>query len=110
VLLVVSFALFNEFSASWLAILGYPLLITGTAGVAVTIASTLRAEAVLASANLSLVLLSATAWLAVDTIWSWLNPLSMWLQVWQGDAIYLLGLFVYAVVFQVTAARTFKWD
>jgi ABC-2 type transport system permease protein len=110
VLLAVSFALFNEFSASWLAILGYPLLIIGTAGIAVTIASTLRAEAVLASANLSLVLLSATAWLAVDTIWSWLNPLSMWLQVWQGDAVYLLGLFVYAVVFQVTAARTFKWD
>jgi ABC-2 type transport system permease protein len=110
VLLAVSFALFNEFSASWLAILGYPLLIIGTAGIAVTIASTLRAEAVLASANLSLVLLSATAWLAVDSIWSWLNPLSMWLQVWQGDAIYLLGLFVYAVVFQVTAARTFKWD
>ena len=110
VLLAVSFALFKEFSASWVAILGYPLLIIGTAGIAVTIASMLRAEAVLASANLSLVLLSATAWLAVDTIWSWLNPLSMWLQVWQGDAVYLLGLFVYAVVFQVTAARTFKWD
>jgi ABC-2 type transport system permease protein len=109
-LILVNYILGNELSGSSLTFIAFPLLIAGTAGIAVSIASTLRAEAVLATANLTLVLLSATAFIAVGTLWSWVNPLSMWLEVWQGNSSHLIGLFLYAVVFQVTAARSFKWD
>ncbi|MEY3407988.1 MAG: hypothetical protein RL038_1049 [Actinomycetota bacterium] len=100
----------NSLEASISSLLALPLLMLGTIGIAITIASTLKVEAVLATANLALVLLSATAiWLQGLQL-SFLNPLSAWLEVWNGNHLYLGVLFVYAGVFQVTARRTFKWD
>lgn len=100
----------GEVAASLLVLPGFVLLVIGTSALAISLASVLRAEAVLATANLTLVLFSASAiWLFEQSL-AFLNPLSLWIAVWNGQVFGLLGLLVYAIVFQVTALRTFKWD
>lgn len=110
VLVVVNFGLGQSFNAQPQTLVAFIFLVLGTSGLAITIASSLRAEAVLAIANLTLVLFSASAiWLLENSLQA-INPLSMWLAAWKGSNIALLGLAFYATVFQVTAIRTFKWD
>jgi ABC-2 type transport system permease protein len=106
----IEFVQVGRIELNYLALPGIFALQVLAGSLAVTIASKLRAEAVLASANLALILLASTAALVNTGFASFLHPLSAWIAVTAGSLPHLFSLMALAGVAYVTAVRSFKWD